>query len=440
MEFVDFENDISIICNSYSLKLKRNINNISIILIYHTFYEVIEIKIFEMSSNKLIAREILTYSDIFEIFENYFICFNEDMLNIYTFLNNCFLLKKYQANINENSKQINIELFILKEGQLNLKTINITICEDSNGYKKILDKIEQLNYIMDHNIKKNYRVAPVNYIKYENDMYCLYFDISIEKEINVFGIKAQVIHKNEEINNINNKNKEIYSAYYSLDEINLATKNYYQSLVNLDEISKEIIINFHNKNIIIAGITEEKMKLKMKVVSSIMNVYDIDIVLSKNSNIKEKYIEIIRDLKLKNEYLIKREIYQNYQDKKNDEKDKNNNSISLYDNALSNDSNYLSIENNLTNSLISSDKKFLEKKRETFESSRENKIKKGKKNKKGKNPNKKTNTQKKNGYKYKNPKENENMNQYNNNELFQQLIKNERERLYNNSVKLFESD
>ena len=85
-----------------------------------------------MSSNKLIGREILTYSDIFEIFENYFLCFNEDMLNIYTSLNNSFLLKKYQANVNENTKQINIELLILKERELHMKTLTSLLisCQD----------------------------------------------------------------------------------------------------------------------------------------------------------------------------------------------------------------------------------------------------------------------------------------------------------------------
>jgi len=444
MDSVEFENDASIICNAHSLKLKRNTKNISLILIYHSVYEVIEIKIFEMPSNKLIGRKIFTYSDIFEIFENYFLCFNEDMLNIYTFLNNCFLLKKYHANINENSKQINIELFILKDCAISIKTINITTHQDYNGYKKLLDKIRELNYNMNNSnnkIGKNYRVAPVNYIKYENDVYFVYFEIFLEKEIEVLGIKAQVIHKDEgNINYINNKYNNTYSAYYSLDEINLVTKNYYQPIVYLEEISKEIIINFYNKNIKIEGITEEKIKLKIKVVSSTMNISDIDITLLKNSNIKEKYMEIIRELKLKNEYLIKREIYQDYQDKKQDEKDKNNNSISLYDCALSNDSIFLSIENSLANSHISQEKKLLEKKREYCELSGNKNPKKGKTNKKRKNYNKGSSNKKRNEHKYNDSKENENVNQSDYNELYQQLIKHERERLSNISEKLFDSD
>ena len=443
MDSVDFENDFSTICHTHSLKLKRNLKNISLILIYQTSYEVIEIKIFETSSNKLIGREIFTYSDIFEIFENYFLCFNEDMFNIYTFLNNCFLLKKYQANINESSKQINIELFILKDCAVFIKTINITTCQDFDGYKKISDKIRELNYNMNSNkIEKNYRVAPVNFIKYENDLYFCYFEIILEKEIDVLGIKAQVIHKGEEnnINYLNNKYNNIYSSYYSLDELDIATKNYYQPILYLEEISKEIIINFYNKNIKIEGITEEKMKLKIKVVSSTMNISDIDINLLKNSNIKEKYMEIITELKLKNEYLIKREIYQDCQDKKLEEKDKNNTSISLYDCALSNDSNFLSIENSLANSHISQEKKFLEKKREYCETSEYKNPKKRKKNKKSKNYNKENSNQKRKEYKYNDTKGNENISQNYYNELYQQLIKHERERLSNISEQLFDSD
>ena len=199
MDSVDFENDFSTICHTHSLKLKRNLKNISLILIYHTSYEVIEIKIFELSSNKLIGREILTYSDIFEIFENYFLCFNEDMFNIYTFLNNCFLLQKYQANINESAKQINISLFLLKERVLNTSTLKITTCEDLVGYRNVLQKIKELNCKMNNN-DKTYKVAPVNYIRYENDLYYLYVDIFMEKEIDILGIKVQVIQKIDENN------------------------------------------------------------------------------------------------------------------------------------------------------------------------------------------------------------------------------------------------
>ena len=287
MNFIDFENDTSIICKAYSLKLNRNIKNITLILLYHISYEVIEIKIYEISSNKLIGREILTYDDIFEIFENYFLCFNEDMLKIYTFLNNCFLLQKYQANINESTKQINISLFLLKERVLNTRSLNITTCEDVNGYRNVLQKIKELNCKMNNN-DKTYKIAPVNYIRYENDLYYLYADIFVEKEIDILGIKVQVIQKigeNNIINYINNESNEFYAVYFTLDELNIISKNYFKSLTNLEEISKEFEINFSNKNIKIEGITNEKIKLKIKVLSSAINISDIDLTLKKNEDI-----------------------------------------------------------------------------------------------------------------------------------------------------------
>ena len=299
MNFIDFENDTSIICKAYSLKLNRNIKNITLLLLYHISYEVIEIKIYEISSNKLIGREILTYDDIFEIFENYFLCFNEDMLKIYTFLNNCFLFQKYQANINESTKQINISLFLLKERVLNTRSLNITTCEDLNGYRNVLQKIKELNCKMNNN-DKTYKIAPVNYIRYENDLYYLYADIFVEKEIDILGIKVQVIQKigeNNIINYINNESNEFYAVYFTLDELNIISKNYFKSLTNLEEISKEFEINFNNKNIKIEGITNEKIKLKIKVLSSAINISDIDLTLKKNEDIKEKYIEIIQDLR-----------------------------------------------------------------------------------------------------------------------------------------------
>ena len=361
MNFIDFENDTSIICKAYSLKLNRNIKNITLILLYHISYEVIEIKIYEISCNKLIGREILTYDDIFEIFENYFLCFNEDMLKIYTFLNNCFLLQKYQANINESTKQINISLFLLKERVLNTRSLNITTCEDLNGYRNVLQKIKELNCKMNNN-DKTYKIAPVNYIRYENDLYYLYADIFVEKEIDILGIKVQVIQKigeNNIINYINNESNEFYAVYFTLDELNIISKNYFKSLTNLEEISKEFEINFSNKNIKIEGITNEKIKLKIKVLSSAINISDIDLTLKKNEDIKEKYIEIIQDLREKNEYLIKREILQ---DKKPNKINKNN-SIAFNYSSLSSIYNSLNKEGILNNSNISSENKLIGKKK-----------------------------------------------------------------------------
>ena len=428
MNFIDFENDTSIICKAYSLKLNRNIKNITLLLLYHISYEVIEIKIYEISSNKLIGREILTYDDIFEIFENYFLCFNEDMLKIYTFLNNCFLLQKYQANINESTKQINISLFLLKERVLNTKTLNITTCEDLDGYRNVLQKIKELNYKMNNN-DKTYKIAPVNYIRYENDLYYLYADIFVEKEIDILGIKVQVIQKigeNNIINYINNESNEFYAVYFTLDELNIISKNYFKSLTNLEEISKEFEINFSNKNIKIEGITNEKIKLKIKVLSSAINISDIDLTLKKNEDIKEKYIEIIQDLREKNEYLIKREILQ---DKKPNKINKNN-SIAFNYSSLSSSYNSLNKEGILNNSNISSENKLIGKKKKRGGKTVNKTSKIANKKILDKNEKKDENAQKSQiEFQPKLKNENVNINEINYNELFEKLIKQEREKL-----------
>ena len=435
MNFIDFENDTSIICKAYSLKLNRNIKNITLILLYHISYEVIEIKIYEISSNKLIGREILTYDDIFEIFENYFLCFNEDMLKIYTFLNNCFLLQKYQANINESTKQINISLFLLKERVLNTKALNITTCENLDGYRNVLQKIKELNSKMNNN-DKTYKIAPVNYIRYENDLYYLYADIFVEKEIDILGIKVQVIQKigeNNIINYINNESNEFYAVYFTLDELNIISKNYFKSLTNLEEISKEFEINFSNKNIKIEGITNEKIKLKIKVLSSAINISDIDLTLKKNEDIKEKYIEIIQVLREKNEYLIKREILQ---DKKPNKINKNN-SIAFNYSSLSSSYNSLNKEGILNNSNISSENKLIGKKKKRGGKTVNKTSKIAKKKNLDKNENKDENAQKSQiEFQPKLKNENVNINEINYNELFEKLIKQEREKLANISKHL----
>ena len=435
MNFIDFENDTSIICKAYSLKLNRNIKNITLLLLYHISYEVIEIKIYEISRNKLIGREILTYDDIFEIFENYFLCFNEDMLKIYTFLNNCFLLQKYQANINESTKQINISLFLLKERVLNTRSLNITTCEDLNGYRNVLQKIKELNCKMNNN-DKTYKIAPVNYIRYENDLYYLYADIFVEKEIDILGIKVQVIQKigeNNIINYINNESNEFYAVYFTLDELNIISKNYFKSLTNLEEISKEFEINFSNKNIKIEGITNEKIKLKIKVLSSAINISDIDLTLKKNEDIKEKYIEIIQDLREKNEYLIKREILQ---DKKPNKINKNNSIVFNYS-SLSSSYNSLNKEGILNNSNISSENKLIGKKKKRGGKTVNKTSKIAKKKILDKNENKDENAQKSQiEFQPKLKNENVNINEINYNELFEKLIKQEREKLANISKHL----
>ena len=145
MNPVEFENDSSIILKAYNLTIKRSKKEIKLILIYHISYYVIEIQIFDNSANMIIGREVLDYSDIYLLFNNYFICLNENMEKIFFFINNCINLKKYDININENSKTINIELFILKDNNIDAKIINIPCCDDENNCLLISKKIKEFN-------------------------------------------------------------------------------------------------------------------------------------------------------------------------------------------------------------------------------------------------------------------------------------------------------
>ncbi len=134
MNSVDFENDISIIIKTHSLPLKRSRKEIKLILIFHITYEIIEIKIYENTYNKLVGREILKYDDIFQIFNNYFICFNENMQRIYSFISNCISLKKCEIYLNEATRTINLEVFILKDNSFDSKNIYITSIYDENKW------------------------------------------------------------------------------------------------------------------------------------------------------------------------------------------------------------------------------------------------------------------------------------------------------------------
>ena len=192
----------------------------------------------------------------------------------------------------------------------------------------------------------------------------------------------------------------------------------------------------YNKNIKIEGITNEKIKLKIKAVSSVFSTSDIDFTLTKNKDIKEKYIEIIQALKEKNEYLIKREIYQ----EKKQNKIKNINSYFLNNNALSNSYHSLNKEGILNNSDISLENKLIGKKKKRKSTTVNKTSKMAKKN----NQNKKAKIEENNKnepvppLEYK--KENVNINENNYNELYQRLIKQEQERLANVSKQLYGFD
>ena len=333
MNPVEFENDSSIIFKAYNnLTIKRSKKEIKLILIYHSSYYVIEIKIFDNSANMFIGREVLDYSDIYLLFNNYFICLNENMEKIFFFINNCINLKKYDININENSKTINIELFILKDNNIDAKIINIPCCDDENKCQLISKKIKEFN---DHiNKEKRSIVAPfLNYINYENNTYNLFMNIYIEKEIEILVFKAKLVYKN-----VINK-EEYFAGFYSRDDINNICK-YYESISNLDEISDDIKLNLANKNLKIENVTEGKIKIALSVLSSV-NQKIIIFDLVKDADIKEKYIQIINELRMKNKFLANNDIFLNnnisFPLQKNNDKINNNDSMSNISNKNTSD-------------------------------------------------------------------------------------------------------
>jgi len=323
MNFVEFENDISIIIKAHSLSLNRNKNKVKLILILHSSYEVIEIKIYDSGSNKLIGREILTYSDFFLIFNDYFICFNENMQQIYQYINNCIRLNNYEMHINEITKKISLEIFILKDNKIEIKDISITTCSDEEKYKLVSEKIKEFNsmFAIGHKIE---RVAPFsNYIKYENNTHCLYMDLYIEKEIEILVMNAKIIEKNNFIINMNNNDNKSYAAFFSKDEINKIFKNYYELFPSINEILDDIKLNISNKNIKIDSITNEKIKLTISVISSFVTS-KFSFELTKGLDIKDKYIQIIKELRMKNEFLANNDIFQSKDIHPQEQKNKNN--------------------------------------------------------------------------------------------------------------------
>ena len=385
MYLAEFENDISIIIKTHTLTINRSKKEIKLILIFHMTYEVIEIKIYENSCNKLLGREILTYSDIFQIFNNYFICLNENMLKIYDFINNCIRLKKYEIYLIEATKTINLEIFTLKENNISTKSISITSCDDEEKWKLMSQKIKELNSLINiHN--KTITVAPfLNCIKYENNIHCLYMDLYVENEIEILAFKTKLINKNNNINNNLNKNNELtYARYYSKDDINFLSK-YYESISNINEICDDLKINLSNKNLKIESINDDKIKITVNVLSSI-NQFKITFELIKGLDIKDKYIQIIKDLKLKNEYLANNVIYQNRNNPLLEKKSKNkNNKINNNFGPVSNNNNNNIFNDNKNNDNKKDEKKIIGKKRKRLDTIKNNAKKNEKKDKKNNN-------------------------------------------------------
>ena len=371
----EFENDISIIVKSHALTINRSKKEIKLILIYHMTYEVIEIKIYDNSLNKLLGREILTYSDIFQIFNNYFICFNENMQKIYDYINNSIGLKKYEIYLVDITKTISLEIYILKENNINAKSINITSCDDEEKYKLVSQKIKELNCLINiHN--KTITVAPfLNCIKYENNIHCLYMDLYIEKEIEILAFKAKIISKNNNFINLNKNNEIIYSRFYSRDDIIFLSK-YYESISNINEVCDDIKINLANKNLKIDSVTDDKIKITLNVLSSI-NKFKITFELIKGLDIKDKYIQIIKDLKIKNEYLANNVTFQNKNNFFLEKKSKNKN------NTINNNNETVSNNNkNIFNEKKNNEKKIIGKKRKRLDSIKKTEKNNGKKDKK----------------------------------------------------------
>ena len=104
------------------------------------------------------------------------------MQNIFDYINNCITLQKYEVYINEISKTINLELFLLKENNISAKNISITAFNDEEKCKLICQKIKNLNKSV--NDENNIiTVAPfLNCIKYETNFHCLLMNIYIKKK------------------------------------------------------------------------------------------------------------------------------------------------------------------------------------------------------------------------------------------------------------------
>ena len=359
MNSAEFELDYSINIKAHNLTIKRSKKEIKLVLIYHLAYQVIEIKIYDNPSNRLLGREILDYSDIFQIFNIYFITFDENMQNIFDYINNCITLQKYEVYINEISKTINLELFLLKENNISAKNISITAFNDEEKCKLICQKIKNLNKSV--NDENNIiTVAPfLNCIKYETNFHCLLMNIYIEKEIEILVFKVILINKNN--NMFINKKEESFAGFYSRDDINNLTK-YYESISNIYEISDDIKINLANKNLKIENINDEKIKIALTVLSSI-NPTIIIFDLIKGKEIKDKYIQIIKELKLKNEFLANNDIFlnSNYLLPEQRNKSKSNN-INNKKNAIQNSNN-----KNLLNENANEDKKLIGNKRKRLQ-------------------------------------------------------------------------
>ena len=156
--------------------------------------------------------------------------------------------------------------------------------------------------------------------------------------------------------------------------MNYISKSYYEPISNINEISDDIKISIFNKNIKIENVTDDKIKITVTVFSSI-NHYKIYFELIKGFDIKSKYIQMIKELRLRNEMLANNEIIQSKKSFFLEQKNKNNN-IKNKNNSIQNNNNQL--KNDEKN------KKMTGKKRRRFPAKKASMKKKEKENKENK--------------------------------------------------------
>ena len=390
-----FENIIAthnIISKTHPINLRGAKNPCEFELILDKTLNFILLKIVEENSKNEINRLLITYSDIYLLFNNYFICFNENMGKIYNFFNNCFSLKKYVIKI-MNDKKVSLEFLILQDKKSIIKNIIIPPYlteEDKKEFNKRLNIFQKFetNGSNEPKIFMDEIIAPQpESVKYNDEKFLLNISLSTFPNIRtmIFTLKYKILEENQNTNsdtdstssnnihihinnnihnnssndfnntsnnfifnnndnndnndNVNNnkkkENEKIFNAYFTYDDLIEISKNYYSVFANIDDIKDDILINLYNKNYKIEEISEKIIKL---YVTTIM--YTSSVV-----NEKEVIFDIIQDYKIENWYQKKMEKYQNLLNdykmqlflKANEKKNNNNNNSN--NNAVNNNSN-----------------------------------------------------------------------------------------------------
>ena len=336
----------------------------------HNQYDTIDIRLYDYSS-QLINRELLTYSDIFQIFNNFFIYFNENMQKIYEFINKCIIQKNYEIKFENNNKYLSLELYILTEKRLQAKKICLYSYLDKNGSDIISQKIKDIK-LLKKIPSSNSIVAPfTNQLKYETNSYILNIKTYYEPEIELIAFKIKLIEKNSNNNNNNINDNDIYCSYYIRPEIDSISKNYFENY-SLKEILDNFKLIIANKNIKIDIIPNKKIKIQMILLSNCRAI-QLNLEFIKGYSIKQKYIQILKDLKEENEALkFENNLFNSLKGTKI--KNANNNKINHDKYINKNNNDYINNNNKINELLIinddekiislnSNENKFLENKR-----------------------------------------------------------------------------